>query len=222
MINKFKEEHQSLSAILASLRQPSLSDSERIGFLSVLRKSLASHTKEEVEYFYTKYPNKIFSDIFNNNFNTTYFQVMDTLDSILESDSGYGGDIEFVCNSLEARIILEEEVLFKLGEDDMKDDEEAFYNEQSKQLKTVLNVFLINQKISSSGVVFIKRKKIQKKTRQECAEVGKLPILVMVLNGTLIRLKERDDDLWKNLTDLIVLMGFKWEYHEERYIIICE
>jgi hypothetical protein len=117
LIDTFKKEHKILVEVLKTLKQADQSKSERDDTLNDLRKLLAHHTKKEAEYFYKNYTSDSVKPIFDNNFQTVYFQVMDTIDSILESNSSYEGDIDFICNSLESRIIFEEELLSTFGKD---------------------------------------------------------------------------------------------------------
>jgi hypothetical protein len=215
MIDTFKEEHRGIAEVLDSIKQPSLYIPERDSFLCVLRKTLASHTKKEAKYFYKNFPGEEFKTIFDDNFNTVYFQVMDTIDSILESGSGYDGDIEFICNSLESRIILEETILSTIGE---KNIEKAF-NTDCKKLKNVIKVFFKNQHINSSGVVFTKYADIQDEEIKIFNKISRTPILILNINSRLLCLKESNDELWYSLFNLVEFLGYYGEYNEERYIV---
>ena len=87
-IRNLKTEHQTLLSLIAKTSDDSLSAEQRTTNLSMLRNALVSHTESEARYFYDCVDKGYFTDgfvkLFEDNFTTVYYEVLDVLDSILE------------------------------------------------------------------------------------------------------------------------------------------
>jgi hypothetical protein len=88
------------------------------------------------------------------------------------------------------------------------------------EIKTIIKMFCKNQNITMDGLQFIERDKVGKKTMQEAALEGKDLVLIMQLNKKCIQLKDTNNELWQNLTQLIELTGFTQVCNKEQHLLI--
>jgi hypothetical protein len=119
--DKLREDHGIISLILSDISKAKYRSSARIELYTSLRTTLIAHTEFEIEHFYNKIAHNHTIDttlrnVFDNDLSKAYKQMLNLLETIIEFNSEKEGDLDYFREIIQARIDIEEEVLFPVYE----------------------------------------------------------------------------------------------------------
>jgi hypothetical protein len=114
IISRFKEEHLALGQILTDISKTDMHTAERKKLFTELRTKLTAHTVSEIEELYDTANEHSKLDLID--MVHAYRKVMGIMDAIIEVDFEMDSDFNYIRDSLQLRIALEESIMSQVRE----------------------------------------------------------------------------------------------------------
>ena len=119
--HKLREEHAKIKSILNAISEIEYGSSARREIYITLRTTLNSHTNFELEHFYNVISHihtidATLRNVFNDDLSKVHKQMLSLLGTIIEFSGEKESDLDYLQDIIQARIDIEEEVLFPVYE----------------------------------------------------------------------------------------------------------
>jgi|SaaInl8_120m_RNA_FD_contig_71_106653_length_1768_multi_4_in_0_out_0_3 hypothetical protein len=102
----------------------------------------------------------------------------------------------------------------------MNTNESQNHEVESRELVAVFAGFLAFHRILSPSICFRVWSKIDDAVKKTFTAHQKVPILIIILDEKLLRLRNSNHDMWNLFLDLINVLGYQQKADSDRYLTI--